>query len=73
MPKHFEFVGFDPHELKTWRRSYPTPLTNFIVDRPCCIIVVGAILIAVVTIFVFQFNMFAVTPANNRMYLILSD
>jgi hypothetical protein len=73
MPENYELIGFDSHDAHVWSKSYPTPVTDLIVERPCYIIALGIAVLAAITGIVFSYGMFAVSPASDRMYLIFSD
>jgi hypothetical protein len=73
LPEFYELYNFDELDANIWNKSYPTPATDCVVTWPCCLILLGFVFLACITGFAFSYNMFAVSPSSDRMYLIFSD
>ena len=53
--------------------SEPIPLTNFMVNRPCCIIISGFVIMLAISIFVFAMGWLLPNDPNDRDYMVWGD
>ena len=60
-------------EKELYRLSEPIPLTNFMVNRPCCIIISGFVIMLAISIFVFAMGWLLPNDPNDRDYMVWGD
>ena len=60
-------------EKELYKLSEPIPLTNWMVNRPCCMIITGFTVMLAISIFVFSMGWLLPNDPNDRDYMVWGD
>ena len=65
--------NFDGEEKILYKLSEPIPLTNLMVNRPCCMILSGFILMLIISAFTFYMEWLNPNDPTDRDFMVWGD
>lgn len=66
-------VEGNEEEMALYKLSTPNRLTNNMVDRPCCMICVGFVIMLLISMFTFYMEWLTPNNPNDRDYMVWGD